>query len=131
MGCVFCEIIKGNIPAYKIHEDDDIVAFLDIHPINPGHVLVIPKMHVNEFQDLDDKIYTDLMLKAKEIAKNIKLKLSPKRVGLMIAGFDVPHAHIHVVPMNDCHDVTSKKLFETHRLGASNEELKQILKKLI
>ncbi|MCF7833915.1 MAG: HIT domain-containing protein [Candidatus Pacebacteria bacterium] len=110
--CIFCKIINGEIPAYKVYEDESTLAFLDINPINKGHVLVIPKKHEPEFQDLEDLQYTSLMSTVKKISLLIKEKIKPKRVGVMVAGWDVPHTHIHVVPMNDTTDITSKRILE-------------------
>ncbi|VVB83116.1 HIT domain protein [uncultured archaeon] len=98
--CIFCKIIKGEIPAVKLWEDEKYFVFLDKSPINPGHTLVLPKKHTDYIFDLNDKEYTELMLKAKEIAKILKKKLNPKRVGMAVEGFFVPHVHIHLVPEN-------------------------------
>ncbi len=112
-----------------MYEDTDTLAFLDIHPINPGHVLVIPKVHVPEFQDLDDEIYTKTMNTVKKMAQNLT-KLEPKRIGLKVEGWDVSHAHIHVVPLLDPHDITSKRAVEGTLLNPTKEELEAILLKL-
>ena len=105
--CIFCKIIKGKIPAHKVYKDNLVFAFLDKHPINPGHILVVPKKHIPDFYNLDDKNYRALMVAVKKLAKIIK-KINPKKVGLFIAGWDVPHTHAHIVPMKNHHDITSK-----------------------
>src|SRR3989338_10600632 len=98
--CIFCKIIDGEIPVVKIFEDKKYFAFLDMNPINPGHTLLIPKKHTDYLFDLSDDEYSELMLKAKYLAKLLKNKLAPKRVGILVEGFLIPHAHIHLVPLN-------------------------------
>src|SRR3989338_8673069 len=98
--CIFCKIIDGEIPVVKIFEDKKYFAFLDMNPINPGHTLLIPKKHTDYLFDLSDDEYSELMLKAKHLAKLLKNKLNPKRVGIAVEGFFIPHAHIHLVPLN-------------------------------
>ena len=106
--CVFCKIIKGEIPAIKIWEDKKYLIFLDMKPINPGHLLVIPKKHIRLIFDLDDKDYSELMLKAKEFAKDLKSKMKSKRIGMIVEGFGVPHAHVHLIPINEMHELNPK-----------------------
>lgn len=98
---IFTKIIKGEIPANKIYEDEHTLAFLDIHPIQPGHTLVIPKKQVEFAWDLDDPTYQAVMSTAKKVATRIKEVLSPAYVGEQIIGVEVPHAHIHVIPFNN------------------------------
>lgn len=98
--CIFCKIVSGEIPSIKIWEDEKHIAILDRNPINPGHTLLIPKKHTEYLFDLSGEEYSELMLKAKEIAKLLKSKLNPKKVGMAIEGFGVPHIHIHLVPVN-------------------------------
>jgi histidine triad (HIT) family protein len=98
---IFTKIIKGEIPSYKIYEDDKTLAFLDIHPKTPGHTLVIPKVQVDQFQDLSDKDYEAMMHTVKKVANRIKEVLKPKRVGVEIMGMDVPHTHVHVFGFNN------------------------------
>jgi len=95
---IFTKIINGEIPSHKIYEDDDVFAFLDIHPIVPGHTLVIPKKQVEFIWDLEDEDYERLTLAAKKIALHIRETLGVPYVGEKIVGVDVPHAHIHLVP---------------------------------
>src|SRR3990167_3772561 len=107
--CIFCKIVKGEIPAVKIFEDEKHFAFLDMNPINSGHTLLIPKKHADYLFDLNDKEYSELMLKAKELAKLLKNKLEPKRVGIIVEGFLIPHAHIHLVPLNKGGELSFEK----------------------
>ena len=96
---IFTKIIKGEIPCYKIYEDDLVIAFLDIHPISDGHTLVVPKKQIDHLWDLDDELYAHVMQTAKKVADRIRLVFNPPRVGSMIDGYAVPHAHYHVFPL--------------------------------
>lgn len=98
--CIFCKIVKGEIPSYKVYEDDKTLAFLDINPVNPGHTLVVPKLDIDHLWDLPDDYYQALMTASKLIANKIKDTLDYPRVGVMVEGFEVPHAHIRLVPIN-------------------------------
>lgn len=95
---IFTRIIKGELPCHKVYENDKVLAFLDIHPITPGHVLVVPKVQIDEFQDLEDADYVAMMDVVKKIALRQKDALGAARVGLQVMGVDVPHAHVHVIP---------------------------------
>jgi diadenosine tetraphosphate (Ap4A) HIT family hydrolase len=104
---IFTKIINREVPAEIIHETDKVIAFLDIHPIRPGHTLVVPKTEVDEWQDLDRETYREVMEVAYDIAHLLKRKLDPPRVGMVIQGFDVPHAHVQVTPLHEATDVVS------------------------
>lgn len=130
MQCLFCGIAKKSIPSHKLFENKHAFAFLDKHPINPGHILVIPKKHRENFQDLDRKSYTELFLVVQRMAKRVEKQLKPKKVGVIIAGWDVPHAHVHVIPMKHYHDITSKSLIEGKRSNPDGKELEKMTKKL-
>jgi histidine triad (HIT) family protein len=97
---IFTKIVKGDIPAHKVYEDDKVLAFLDIHPITPGHTLVIPKKQVEFVWDLDDDDYTAVMAATKVIACHMREVLGVKYVGEKIIGVDVPHAHVQLIPFN-------------------------------
>ena len=107
--CIFCKISKGEISAVKIWEDRKYLAFLDMNPINPGHTLVLPKKHTDYIFDLKDGEYKKLILTAKKIAKLLKEKLKSKRIGVLVEGFGVPHAHIHLIPINSGGEIDFKK----------------------
>lgn len=100
MASIFSRIVAGEIPSYKVAEDDRYYAFLDISPVAPGHTLVIPKREVDYIFDLSDEEYADLQLFAKKVAAAMKKALPCKRVGVAVMGLEVPHAHIHLVPIN-------------------------------
>lgn len=97
---IFTKIIKGEIPCHKIYEDEQVMAILDIHPIRPGHTLVVPKKQIDHFDDLDETTYQDVFKVVKIISKHIKKILGAKRACLRVEGFDIPHVHIHVIPCN-------------------------------
>ncbi len=97
---IFAKIIKGEIPAHKIYEDDRTFAFLDIHPVQPGHTLVISKAQVDLVWDLSDEDYLAVMATCKKVARRLKDALGVTRIGSQIIGIDVPHAHVHLIPFN-------------------------------
>lgn len=98
---VFTKIIKGELPSFKIYEDELTIVILNIHPATTGHALVIPKKQVDKFYDLPEADYSNLMLTVQKVAKKLEHELKPKRVGLKVIGLDVAHAHIHVIPFNN------------------------------
>jgi len=106
MSCIFCKIIAGEAEASKIYEDDDILAFMDVFPVRKGQVLVIPKTHVDHFSDLPEDLATKVFQKAHEISKKVRIKLNPERVGLLVHGYGVSHAHLIVIPLYDKDDIT-------------------------
>ena len=105
MASIFTKIVNGEIPAYKVAEDEKFLAFLDISPVTKGHTLVIPKTEIDYLFDLDDSLYTGLHLFAKKVACGIKKAVNCKKVGMLVLGLDVPHAHIHLIPMHKESDV--------------------------
>lgn len=126
MTTIFSKIIKGEIPAFKIAEDDRFLAFLDINPLAKGHTLVIPKKEVDYLFDMDDQLYADCFLFAKKIALAIKKVVSCKKIGVAVVGLEVFHAHIHLVPINDIYDIDFKK----PKLKFTQEEFQQIAKSI-
>jgi len=99
--CIFCKIVAGEIPSYTVYEDDDVLAFLDIHPVSKGHTLVIPKYHQDHLDDLPFEIYQKVEAAAYEVTKILKENFEPIRIGRAVIGIDVPHAHIHLIPLYD------------------------------
>ena len=103
--CIFCKIVKGEIPCIKIWEDENYLSFLDVNPLTPGHSLLIPKKHTDYIFDLEDGEYCDLMKNTKKVAQLLKFKLNPKRVGMIVEGLEVPHVHVHLIPINKMSDM--------------------------
>ena len=112
MSSIFTKIIKGEIPSYKIAEDENHIAFLDINPNAKGHTLVVPKKEIDKLFDLDTKTYVGLMEFANKVAKALEKTISCNRIGMTVVGLEVPHAHVHLIPINRVSDInfTSKKL---------------------
>lgn len=127
MDSIFTKIIKGEIPSHKIYEDDKTLAFLDIHPVNPGHVLVVPKQQIADFEQLDEELYQAVMKTVYKVARHIKEVIKPPRIGLVIAGFDVPHVHIHVFPTYKGSDIPSAQDLHAE---PDHEALAEVAKKL-
>lgn len=123
---IFSKIIRGEIPSYKIAEDDTFFAFLDINPLVPGHTLVIPKVEVDKFLDMDDDHLAKILLFAKPIARAIEKAFPCNRVGLSVVGLEVPHAHLHLVPLNQMDDIN----FSRTKLHPTPEELKEAQEKI-
>lgn len=122
MATIFTKIVNGEIPCYKIAEDADYLAFLDINPLEKGHTLVIPKNETDYIFDLDDKAFTGLNLFAKKVAKALKKAINCKKIAVAVLGLEVPHAHIHLIPMNDL----SATNFMRPKLKLTGEELEKI-----
>ncbi|PCE63125.1 HIT family protein [Sediminicola luteus] len=109
MASIFSKIISGEIPCYKIAENEDFLAFLDINPNAPGHTLCIPKQEVDRILDLDDETYLDLMAFSKKVGTAIQQSMDCKRVGMTVIGLEVPHVHVHLIPLNEMADATFGK----------------------
>jgi histidine triad (HIT) family protein len=120
MSTIFSKIISGEIPCYKVAENDTFLAFLDINPLQKGHVLVIPKIELDYIFDLDDSILGDLFIFSKVVAKKIKNAFPCEKIGVSVIGLEVPHAHIHLVPMNKMNDMN----FSNSKLNLSEDELR-------
>ena len=125
---IFTKIINGEIPCHKVYEDDDVFAFLDIHPINTGHTLVVPKRQVEFLWDLDDDTYQKVMAAASKIARHMRATLDVDYVGMQVIGVDVPHAHVHLIPFNDVseyHNIPDNHADPNHgALAATARKLK-------
>ena len=122
MSTIFSKIVNGEIPSHKIAETDDYYAFLDIFPVRKGHTLVIPKAETNRFFDLEDQDIAGLMVFAKQIAKAIKKTFPCDRIGMTVIGLEVPHAHVHLIPINTLQDMS----FEQPKLKIEHSELAKI-----
>ncbi len=126
MASIFSKIVAGEIPAYKVAESTEFLAFLDIAPLAEGHLLVIPKKEVDNLFDLDDETYTGLMIFAKIIATAMKKAIPCNRIGVTVIGLEVPHAHIHLIPINGVHDMT----FTRPKLKFTPEAFQEIADKI-
>lgn len=127
MASIFTKIINGEIPSYKVAENDRFYAFLDIFPLAKGHTLVIPKKEVDYLFDLDDETYIGLQVFAKQVAVALKKAIPCKKVGVAVLGLEVPHAHIHLVPMQSEADIN----FRNPKLKLSPEEFEEIRKLIV
>lgn len=124
---IFSKIIRGEIPSFKIAEDENFFAFLDINPLVPGHTLVIPKAEVDKFLDMDNELLSRVLLFAKPIATAIEKSFPCNRVGLSVVGLEVPHAHLHLIPLNTMDDIN----FTREKLHPGPEELKAAQEKIL
>jgi histidine triad (HIT) family protein len=127
MSSIFSQIITGKISCYKVDEDEEFLAFLDINPIILGHTLVIPKIEIDYIFDLDDELLSRMMLFSKKVALKLKSKIECKKIGIAVIGLEVPHAHIHLVPMNNVDDLN----FSRPKLAVTKEELLLMQKQLL
>ncbi len=126
MASIFSRIVSGEIPAYKVAEDDRFLAFLDINPLAKGHTLVIPKKETDYIFDIEDREYQDLFLFAKKVALALDKSTKCERVGIAVIGLEVAHAHIHLVPINGIYDID----FSKPKLRLSQEEFQMIAKRI-
>ena len=127
MSSIFTKIVNGEIPCYKVAEDEHHLAFLDVMPIARGHTLVIPKKEVDLIFDLDEEEYKNLWVFAQKVAKKLKAAVPCVRVGVAVVGLEVPHAHIHLVPMNEIKDLN----FMNERLKFTPEEYQEIQQEIV
>lgn len=125
MDCIFCKIINNDIDYFKVWENKKFLAFLDRMPINPGHILLIPKKHQEEIFDLEDNLYIEIFKIAKKISKPLKLVTKAKRIGIAVEGLGVPHAHIHLVPIYNGNELNPERAKK-----ATEDELKQMQRNL-
>lgn len=123
---IFSKIVKGEIPCYKIAEDENCFAFLDIFPLAKGHTLVIPKKEIDYLFDIDEELYRNLWSFSKKVSSAIEKAVSCKRIGVAVIGLEVPHAHIHLIPINHISDIN----FSRPKLNLPKEEMEEIVKKI-
>ncbi|MCK9254453.1 MAG: HIT family protein [Bacteroidales bacterium] len=126
MTSIFTRIINLEIPCYKIAEDDDFIAFLDINPLKKGHALVVPKQEVDYIFDNSDEVLSKILIFSKKIAKGIEANVDCKRIGLVVVGLEVPHTHIHLVPMDEEADLS----FSNPRVKMSKQEFEDLAEKI-
>lgn len=122
MASIFTKIIRGDIPCHKIAENESFIAFLDINPLKKGHTLVVPKIEIDYIFDQEDQTLQDLIVFAKYVAKGIEQVISCNRIGLSVIGLEVPHTHIHLIPIDGIHDMN----FQNERQEFTHEELADI-----
>ena len=122
---IFTKIVNGEIPAFKIAEDENFLAFLDVNPNTKGHTLCIPKREINKIFDIEDDLYLGLMAFAKKIAIALEKTISCKRIGMTVIGLEVPHAHIHLIPLNEMDDMRFEK-----KVILSKKELEELAEKI-
>jgi histidine triad (HIT) family protein len=122
MPSIFSRIVAGEIPCFKIHEDDHFLAFLDVFPLVKGHTLVIPKKEIDYIFDIDDEKLAEMMVFSKKVAKAIKKTIPCQKVGVSVIGLEVPHAHIHLIPMNN----VSEMNFSQPKLKLESSEMEKI-----
>ncbi len=127
MASIFTKIVNGEIPCYKIAEDENYFAFLDISPVTKGHTLVIPKKEIDYLFDLDDETYAGLQLFTKKVARAIKKAIPCEKVGVLVLGLEVPHAHIHLAPLQNEGDL----LNFSKKLSLTKEEFLEVQQKII
>lgn len=122
MATLFTKIINGEIPCYKIAEDENYLAFLDINPNAKGHTLCIPKVEVNKIFDMEEEAYLGLMQFSRKVAQALEQAIPCKRVGVAVIGLEVPHTHVHLIPLNDMKEMTFQ-----HKVSLTIEEFQQIV----
>ncbi len=125
MSSIFTKIIKGEIPCYKIAEDDNFLAFLDVNPNAKGHTLCIPKQEIDKLFDLDNELYLGLMQFSKKIAIALEKSVSCKRIGMAVIGLEVPHAHVHLIPLKEMSEMGFK-----NKVTLTKEEFEALTKKI-
>ncbi len=126
MPSIFTKIVNGDIPCYKIAENEKFLAFLDVMPLNEGHTLVVPKVEIDYIFDLDDDLLSEMMVFAKKVAIKIKKAIPCRKIGVAVVGLEVPHAHIHLIPINSVSDMD----FGREKLKLSSQELEDIAARL-
>ena len=125
MSSIFTKIINGEVPAYKIAEDDNFLAFLDVNPNAKGHTLCIPKQEINKIFDMEEDHYLALMKFSRKVAKAIEKSIDCKRVGVAVVGLEVPHVHVHLIPLNDMDDMRFQR-----KVSLEKEEFEDLAQKI-
>ena len=125
MSSIFTKIINGEIPCYKIAEDDNFLAFLDVNPNAKGHTLCVPKQEIDKLFDIQDDLYLGLMQFSKKIAVALEKSVPCQRIGMAVIGLEVPHAHVHLIPLNEMQEMTFK-----HKVSLTKEEFETLAKEI-
>ncbi len=130
-GCLFCRLVRGDLPSYRVYEDDSFVVLLTVHPINPGHVLVVLKAHVGSFYEVEDDLYVPLMLLVKRMAQAINAVFAPRQVVMETSGVSNRHVHVHVLPVYGLYDRVPRDVIERLEAhSAPDEELREVARRL-
>lgn len=125
MASIFTKIILGEIPCFKIAEDEFFIAFLDVNPNSKGHTLCVPKKEINKLFDLDEETYMGLMVFSRKVAKALEKAVECKRVGVAVVGLEVPHVHVHLIPLNEMKEMTFQ-----HKISMTSEEMESLAKRV-
>jgi histidine triad (HIT) family protein len=125
MSSIFTKIVNGEIPSYKVAEDDKFLAFLDVNPNAKGHTLCVPKQEIDKIFDIEDDLYLGLMAFSKKVAVALEKTVPCKRVGMAVIGLEVPHAHVHLIPLNEMGEMTFK-----HKVSLTKEEFEALAKSI-
>lgn len=125
MASIFTKIINGEIPCYKVAEDANFIAFLDVNPNAKGHTLCVPKQEINKIFDMEEEHYLALMKFSRKVAKALEKTVDCKRIGVSVIGLEVPHVHVHLIPLNDMSEMTFK-----HKVSLSQEEFENLAKEI-
>lgn len=129
--CIFCKIVEGVEPAYKIWESEHLLAFLSIHPCNPGHVCLIPKAHIDYVFDVEEPLYSRMFQASKQISEPLKKATGAKRIGIAVEGFNVPHVHIHLVPLFNAAELDPHRHIKQNaeELAGMSEKIREVMEK--
>lgn len=125
MASIFTKIVNGEIPCFKIAEDENYLAFLDVNPNSKGHTLCIPKQEINKIFDMEEEHYLGLMKFSRKVAKAIEKAVPCKRIGVAVVGFEVPHVHVHLIPLHDMDDMRFQR-----KTSLTNEEFESLAKQI-
>ena len=125
MSSIFTKIINGEIPCYKITEDENFIAFLDVNPNAKGHTLCVPKVEINKIFDMEEDLYLQLMSFSRKIAKALEKSIDCKRIGVAVVGLEVPHVHVHLIPLKDMDDMRFQR-----KVSLEKSEFEEIAKKI-
>src|SRR5438105_1815033 len=128
--CLFCSLVRGDLPSHRVYEDENFIVLLTIHPVNPGHVMVLTKQHIESFYDVEDTLYTQLMLLVKRMALVIKHVMKPLQVVMETSGIGNRHVHVHVIPVHDLYELLPQGVAERLTKHPSADELARVAENL-
>ena len=128
--CLFCSLVRGDLPSHRVYEDENFIVMLTIHPVNPGHVMVVTKEHIESFYDVEDALYTQLMLLVKRMARVVKQVMKPLQVVMETSGIGNRHVHVHVIPVHGLYDRVPKEIMERIGTTPTDDELAAVARHL-